>query len=598
MNRKLLSGILVIAGSLAFASAGEVLAAWSFNAITDTNAPPPAVGMGTSRVLGGLIAAIAAGTGSSDPEPASSDGAWNLSGFPSRTDTTTLAGAEFHTSTLGFRDIQILCDLRPSNTASRRVRFQYSVEGEAFRDGPIIVLTTGGAFTNRLAFDLSSQADVADNADFAFRLVSVPEDGGEYVAVNGRYSPAGTWRLDMVLVQGVALGASGPGPAPTSRPPALRFSNRLENLSRPGDAPTNTFSDLSVCPGERLEIEVAFGQPGDPGYGLALEHPEGLPPGSGWSGAVSGEPHTGVVVTRFHLEPTPDLEGRLLLLTAAAGNGAGTNRAVWRVYVPTAAERGLVLTEFLANPSPDPASPLFNPLRRDPPATRPGQHDEYLELVNFGTQPLELQGWQIRDATGLRHRFRDPWVIGAGGVLVLHGGPVSGPAPGLDVATLAAGEGIVGLSLNNDGDHVALYNAITGLVFRVVYTAEQVAAAGAGSLTRQPDGDGPWVAQASLGGPAVTPGRRADGSRFGMSGSEEGPPARLGWVRREAGGLELRWTAEATARYAVQVLENPGAWFGGWVEVAVDLVFPDGQGRYLVPVAGGRHGRFFRVARR
>lgn len=600
MNAKLTWGLLVTAWAMAGSPAGDLVAAWNFNGITDTNAPSPAVGRGSATLVGGVDAVVAGGSGSSDPEPAATDGAWNLAGFPARTDVSALAGAEFRVDTSGFRDVRIQCDLRPSNTASRRLRFQYSTDGTEFVDGPVMVLETGGVFTNGLGLDLAGVAGAGNNPRFALRVVSVPDDSGEFVAVSGRYSPAGTWRLDMVQVLGIPLGGGDPGPPRPSGPPPVWFTNLLSGWVRPGEAPTNTFTDLAVQPGEQLEIRWGAGEAPGSGFRTRFEVRGDPPPGSGWRDLPPDEVGAGMASARFVLAPTEAERGRLFEVEAIAANGAGTNRVAWRVHVPTAAQGLLVLTEFLANPTGNVGSPAFNPLRRDPPSAKPGQHDEYLELVNFGSGTLDLGGWRLRDATGWRHVFREGTRIGASNVLILHGGAISGPDPGLDVPSVPAGEGIVGLSLNNDGDQLALYDASTNLVFRVVYTAEMMAGAAGGSLSRLPERDGAFAAQVAVSTLAVSPGRRVDGSRFDEGGAPESPPVpvRVMAHRKGSGGVELRWPASPTVTYAVWMSERLASGPVTWMEMARDLVFPDGEGRHALPIEDAVPLRLFRVGAR
>jgi hypothetical protein len=596
MKNRWIGGTYVLMGMLCAQvgwSASPVITLWDFNRSTATNSPPPKLGAGDALPVGAVTVTLAGGAGSSDPET-EADTAWNLSGFPVQAVGARTAGVEFRTSTVGHTNVVVRFDLRPSNTASRVLQTQYTVDGNTYVDGPRFVLASGGVFTNGLVADLSAVAAVADNPKFGIRMVSDFDAGGRYAAVNGNYSAAGTWRLDMVTVAGERMGGGGGSGA--GEPPAIRYECRLADLVRPGDAPTNTFPDQVLGPGERLEIQVDVGSPGAGPYRVEVEAPAGLPVGSGWVTVPTPGELTGPSMALFVLTADGSLSGRRLEPVLRVIQGTATNGQTWRVHVPTPGERAVVLTEFLPNPTGVSTLPTYNPLRRDPPSPRPTQHDEYLELVNFGSTAVNLEGWRFRDSTGWRHRFVTPTWVGAGQSLVLHGGLPGTSAPKVEVATVAAGEGVVGLSLNNDGDVIALYNAATNLVFRVVYAAGGVAAAAA--LTRFPEGTGPFVAHDSVAATPLSPGRRVEGAPYlpresgeGISG---GGAVRLKVRWDGEGGVVLEWPAESGRRYRVWRGETVG---GDYEPVMEETAFVEDVGRYVEVPEPSAETRFYRVSR-
>src|SRR6185295_17973859 len=126
--------------------------------------------------------------------------------------------------------------------------------------------------------------------------------------------------------------------------------------------------------------------------------------------------------------------------------------ATWRIYVPTLAEQGVLIGEFLANPSSSTNAPHFNPLRRNPPLTTGiSTADEYIEIVNVSAQDVELLGWTVADAVGVRHQFGDFLTLGSSNAVVVYGGPLNGDAPNISVPAVPASGGPVGLALNNTG---------------------------------------------------------------------------------------------------------------------------------------------------
>ncbi|HNQ90150.1 MAG TPA: lamin tail domain-containing protein, partial [Verrucomicrobiota bacterium] len=328
-----------------------------------------------------------------------------------------------------------------------------------------------------------------------------------------------------------------------SKAPAIRFTNHLANLVRPGDLPANTFTDHALRPGESLTIKI---QVVDPEGRTITVKPEtaGLPASAQWSfDALSGTTVTG----QFSFQPTAADAGQLYPVTLAAWNTAATNTQVWNVYVPTPAEQQIVLTEYLANPSSDPAAPHFNPLGRTPVEEHlnPGQHDEYLEFANLSTEHVDLLGWSIADGVGVRHRFYDTLVLGAGGALIVYGGPLNGLLPNLDVPSIPASESSAGLALNNNGDTLTVRNADGHVVLRVVYPESQVAPDG--SYTRYPDANGDFLPHPCVSTLPVSPGHQYDDRPW----SE--PPA-LG--PGQVNNLRIALTASGTPRILWQAEPN------------------------------------------
>jgi hypothetical protein len=172
---------------------------------------------------------------------------------------------------------------------------------------------------------------------------------------------------------------------------------------------------------------------------------------------------------------------------------------------------GLLLNELLADPGPNDANCD---------GVADGSQDELLELVNLGPGGLNLSGAEVRDLTGVRHRFPDPTVLAEGQTLLLFGGgapafPGVGSGPWcrdlpLGVITAVASTGLLGL--NNTGDTVQVVASDGTILLEYAYGAD----AGADqSLVRSPElTEGPYV-QHSLAPGAIgpcSPGTRADGT--------------------------------------------------------------------------------------
>jgi hypothetical protein len=145
----------------------------------------------------------------------------------------------------------------------------------------------------------------------------------------------------------------------------------------------------------------------------------------------------------------------------------------------TGGDAPVVLNEILADPPPD----LAGDANGD--GVRSNSDDEFVEIYNRGTAAVDLEGWTLHDASGLRHEFAPGVVLAPGEWCVVFGGGEPTGIPGT-VTTASTG----GLSLNNTGDEVRLV-ADDGVVQDVhAYGSEANADQ---SLIRHPDGDGDWT---------------------------------------------------------------------------------------------------------
>lgn len=446
-----------------------------------------------------------------------------------------------------------------------------------FRSGATEKMTDASGYT--FDFRIDSRTD----------LVGQAKPTGVFAAVGvlGQFDTSDPRTSSYQLIPTRFADILTPGKAPS-----VRFTNVVSQLAQPGELPVNTYSEVALRPGERLEIEARVSDPEGRTFRLAAGELTGLPAGSGWTGLTAGVPNTSEQTVRFVLQPTSAENGRLILPTLTAWNDVATNTVAWKVYMPTLEEQGLVLMEYFANPSSSPTHPAANPLRRDPPSDNPTQHDEYLEWVNFGSTALDLNGWRVWDGTALRHVFYNPTPVASSNAFILYGGPLNGSTPGLDVPSEPASESSAGLALNNNGDTVAIYNAQTNLVLRVVYSADAVS--DRGSFTRYPDRFGSFRAQADVSTNSVTPGRQWDGKRF-----DEAPTIPVADIRVAAGlkpggaGIRIVWAVQSGLPYSVWAAD---ALDGTWLPLATGLKFESAEGFFEEATASERLGRFYRIS--
>jgi len=373
------------------------------------------------------------------------------------------------------------------------------------------------------------------------------------------------------------------------RLPMIRFTNALENLVRPGDSLlSSTFTEYALRPTERLTVRASAID--DLGRDVCLQAvTNDLPAAATWT--FDGQPLPNPSATLSFVPRTADA-GSNYLFTLRAANQEGTHTAVWSVYVPTAVEQRVAISEFLANPATDPAASRYNPLHRDVPSppNAIATEDEYVELVNLAAEAVDLADWTISDAVAVRHTFVAGDRLSVSNAVVIHGGQTFGSEPQLPAGVLAfpASGGSAGLALNNGGDTIVVRNASGRIVERVVYGN---VSAFSGSATRHPTLAGGFTDHSSVSTNVVSPGTQNDGRAFSEPAPLEPGALRLSGERVGA-SLVLRWAAEPGRDYAVEQSDTVNGTFS---EVATELRFVTSQGEFPVPDFSASPARFFRV---
>ena len=138
--------------------------------------------------------------------------------------------------------------------------------------------------------------------------------------------------------------------------------------------------------------------------------------------------------------------------------------------------------------------------------------DEFVEILNTGSDPISIAGWTLSDASSLRHTFAAGTTLAGGQAIVVFGGDTVGPfgTYGNSLAVVAD-DGSLGLS--NGGDTVSLSDG-TQTIDRITYDGD---VAEDQSIARNPNGNGVVVTaqEASNFAFVATPGRsNTDNSNF------------------------------------------------------------------------------------
>ncbi|MEO1185493.1 MAG: lamin tail domain-containing protein, partial [Cyanobacteria bacterium J06636_27] len=160
----------------------------------------------------------------------------------------------------------------------------------------------------------------------------------------------------------------------------------------------------------------------------------------------------------------------------------------------------IIINEILA----DPASGNEGDANGD--GTRDGSQDEFIELINNSDSAIDISGWTLSDASGVKHTFAAETIVPAKGVIVIFGGGTPTGNFGDAIVQTASSRS---LSLNNDGDTVTL-NDGTNDIATYTYNAE---GGNNQSITRDPDLTGSFVLHSQAtnsNGALFSPGTKLD----------------------------------------------------------------------------------------
>ncbi|MGB7923032.1 MAG: lamin tail domain-containing protein, partial [Pyrinomonadaceae bacterium] len=209
-------------------------------------------------------------------------------------------------------------------------------------------------------------------------------------------------------------------------------------------------------------------------------------------------------------------------ITATAPDGQGgtvSDSSTLTVQVP------LVINELLGDvPLDDETTAVVEgDANRD--GVRDSGDDEFIELVNNSTAPVDISGVTISDSTSKRFTFPANTTLASGRALIVFGGgspPANDPAFGGSTIFKASS-----LGFNDTGDTVEVKLTVAGtevLIAALTYGGDDPPPAPSDrSLTRSPDAErgttgGNFIAHTSAinaAGRRFSPGTRADGTPFG-----------------------------------------------------------------------------------
>ncbi len=197
---------------------------------------------------------------------------------------------------------------------------------------------------------------------------------------------------------------------------------------------------------------------------------------------VSGDNHLGTwAYTILPCSAGDTVHYRVSLLDVAS-----STISPWMGYKVRDANISVRINEILADPPAD----LGGDANRD--GVRDASDDEFVEIVNCGSEPVDISGWMLRDASGVRHVFGDTAIVVVPGEYVtVFGG---GEPTGFEGKVFVASTGSLGLT--NSGDTVTLLKSDGSVVDVHSYGTE---GSSDEAMIRYPDCVGDWTLPSEVG---------------------------------------------------------------------------------------------------
>jgi len=148
--------------------------------------------------------------------PTTPNWALQTTDYPAQGQDSGLAGIVVSVPTTGYQNIVVKFDVRWSNTASKFLAVEYTTDGGVnWTRARVLEARRGdrwhgdteanGGYGALVELDLSSDANANNNAQFAFRVVTIFDPNtGQYTAAQSgsNYSTRGTLRYDLIEILG------------------------------------------------------------------------------------------------------------------------------------------------------------------------------------------------------------------------------------------------------------------------------------------------------------------------------------------------------------------------------------------------------------
>lgn len=245
------------------------LAFWDFNGNLNITNPPPAQGVGTATFANCTTFSNYIASGN---DYGIQNNGWGTSTYPAACVSNKTAGVRFNTSTHAAKNITVSYDTRATPTASKYERLQYTTNGTDFIDYPTSSSFIQGVNYESRAFSLAGFPGVADNTNFAVRIVTEFESTAKYGATNnaqyagngGTYAASGTVSYDIVSISADAITNNNAPPTISS------FTNMITTDTDGSTVLHFTVGDAETATGSLAVSAVSFNQTVMPSGNISL----------------------------------------------------------------------------------------------------------------------------------------------------------------------------------------------------------------------------------------------------------------------------------------------------------------------------------------
>lgn len=179
----------------------------------------------------------------------------------------------------------------------------------------------------------------------------------------------------------------------------------------------------------------------------------------------------------------------------------------------------IVLNEILTDPPSDNPETTVVEGDANGDGTRHPKDDEFVEIVNTNSIPVDISGYSITDGNDVVHVFPENSILSGGGVALVFGGGT--PSSDFDADIVSIANGVPGeLSFQNgsatNSEKVEIIDAGGSVIAELTYSgATQYEGYSDQSLTRDPDLTGDFVLHTTTtSGDLYSPGTQNDGTPF------------------------------------------------------------------------------------
>ena len=241
--------------TLALGTVQVPLAFWDFNGNLNFTNPPPAHGIGMATFTN---CTAFSNYNASALDDGDQNNGWGTSTYPAAGVSNKTAGVCFKVNTFGAKNVTISYDSRATQTASKYERLQFTTNGTDFIDYPVSSSFIQGVNFESRAFSLAGFPGVANNTNFAVRIVTEFESTAKYGATNNAqyagngspYAASGTVTYDIVNI-------SADGVTNNNTPPTISSFTNVITTDTDGSTVLHfTVGDAETAAGS-LAVSVA-----------------------------------------------------------------------------------------------------------------------------------------------------------------------------------------------------------------------------------------------------------------------------------------------------------------------------------------------------